>query len=184
MKRPGSGEISAYFDGYARLVPDGEILEILRTEHEETQSLLHGLSEEQSAFRYAEGKWSIRQVVGHLIDSEWVFAYRALRFARGDRTELPGFEENEWVDAAAFDGRRLADLLGEYAALRASTIRFLAGLTEEESSRSGVANNSPMSVRGIAYVIAGHERHHRRVLVERYLTRMESGGAVGQHPGV
>ncbi len=118
--------------------------------------------------RYAPGKWSVKQVVGHLCDGERVFAYRALRFARADRTPLPGFDETLWVPEGNFDARPIDDLALEYRAVRSASIALFASLAPEALARIGVANDTPMSVRALAWTIAGHELHHRGLLIERY----------------
>jgi len=170
MKRPEPGEVAPYFERYVHLVPDGDIIDILEEQCEESGRILGGLSQEEAGFSYAPGKWSIRQILCHVIDTERVFMYRALRFARGDTTPLPGFDQDAFVAALAPDSRSLASLLREFVTLRASTITLLAGLSEAESTKTGVASDALFSVRGIAYVVAGHEIHHRNVILERYLT--------------
>jgi hypothetical protein len=170
MQRPEPGEVAPYYERYVRLVPDGAIIDVLRQEHSTTVSLLQGLPDEAADLRYADGKWNIREIVGHVIDTEQVFAYRALRIARGDQTPLPGFDQDAFVASAAFDRRNLQDLLESFSAQRAATIGLLGGLGESEWQKAGIASESSFSVRGIAYVIAGHEIHHRRVILERYLS--------------
>src|SRR4029077_5181557 len=119
--------------------------------------------------RYAPGKWSIKEVIGHVSDAERVFSHRALRFARGDRTRLPGFDEKAYTPAGRFDARPLPDLAAELDAVRHATIALFAGLDSEALARRGPANNKEVSVRALAYIIAGHERHHVGILRERYL---------------
>jgi uncharacterized damage-inducible protein DinB len=135
----------------------------------ETLALLSGVSPEKSQHCYAPGKWSVRQVVGHLADTERVFSYRALAFARGDPTELPGFDENAYAQASPADQRPLAEVVEDLAAVRRATLSLLRNLGPEAWTRAGRANASPVSVRALAWIIAGHERHHRQVLRERYL---------------
>ena len=169
IPRPDATEYSPYFGRYIALVPDGDLLETLARQLDETAWLLRGVTERGGDFRYADGKWSIKEVVGHLADTERIFAYRALRFARGDGTPLPGFDENLFVANARFTERTLADLMAELRAVRAATIALFSGLAPDELERRGVANGQPMSVRAAAYNIAGHERHHVAILRERYL---------------
>ncbi len=168
--RPAPEEYAPYFSRYIDLVPDGSVVETLRAQIAETRALLAGLSAGQAAYRYAPGKWSVKEVVGHLVDAERVFAYRALRFARNDATPLPGFDENAFAANAGFDARPLDDLLQELTAVRAATVALFAGLDEAALSREGTANDVRVSVRAVAWIIAGHELHHRAILRERYLT--------------
>ena len=175
IARPGEPEYAPYYGRYVALVPDGDLLDTLSRQTDDTADLLRGLTDRDAGFRYDEGKWSIKQVLGHLSDAERVFAYRALRFARGDVTPLPGFDENAFVANARFDSRALADLLAELRAVRAATVALFAGLAPDELARRGVANEKEMSVRAIAYVIAGHERHHGAILRERYLAALRGG---------
>ena len=172
IARPGDGEYAPYYSKYVVLVPDGDLLDTLARQIEDTARLLGAVAERDADFRYAEGKWSIKDVVGHLADSERIFAYRALRFARGDATPLPGFDENALVANARFGARSLRDLLGELRAVRAGTVALFAGMSPVELARRGVANETPVSVRAIAYIIAGHERHHGAILRERYLAAL------------
>ena len=122
-------------------------------------------------YRYAEGKWSIKEILVHMMDGERVFCYRALRFARNDATELPGFEENDWVPNSNANNRKLRSIFREYAAVRSSTIELFSNMDKEMLNRSGVANGNPISVRSILFVIAGHELHHMRIILERYIEK-------------
>jgi hypothetical protein len=167
--RPEPGEYAPYFERYISKVPDGDILTLLASQIGDTTRLLAGLSDQQARRRYAPGKWSVKEVVGHLADTERVLSYRALRFARGDTTPLPGFDENVLVANAGFDARPLADLLAEFDLVRRATLALFRSLDAEAARRRGVANENTVSVRALAYIIAGHERHHREILVERYL---------------
>ena len=167
--RPAADEYAPYFGRYIEQVGDGDVLEILRRQAGETAALLAGLSERDAGYRYGEGKWSIKEVVGHVADTERVMVYRAVCFARGEAAPLPGFDENAYVANAKFGARPLADLAAEFQAVRAATIPFFRGLDGEELVRRGSANNRPYSVRAVAYIVAGHERHHRTILEERYL---------------
>jgi len=120
-------------------------------------------------YRYAEGKWTIKDILQHLIDAERIFAYRALRFARNDQTALPGFDENEYVEATNANKRSIQDLLTELAVVRQATLSLFKSFSEEELLRKGIASNNPMSVRASGFVIIGHQNHHQRVFEERYL---------------
>jgi hypothetical protein len=167
--RPEETEYPPYYHSYVSLVPEGDIIGTLGRQLVETVGLLAGIPEERERFRYAPEKWSIRELVGHLIDGERIFAYRALRIARNDQTPLHGFDENEYIRNAAFDTIPLAELAMEYESVRRSTIHLFRHLDGAAWDRVGTANNGEMSVRAIAYITAGHELHHLRVLRERYL---------------
>lgn len=166
--RPSSTEFAPYYASYVGQVPDGDILETLVREGLETARRLGSLDPEQECYRYAEGKWSVRQVVGHLADAERVFAYRILRFSRGDETPLASFDEDLYAETAPHDRVPLGDLLAELGWLRRSTVSLLAPLDEEMWNRGGEASKQKVSVRALAWITAGHELHHRKVLAERY----------------
>ena len=134
----------------------------------ETRALLRDLPAGRAEHRYAAGKWSVAEVVGHLADAERVFSYRALRIARGDETPLPGFDENAYVPAGRFDRRPIADVVDEFTAVRHATLALLRGLPEDTLTRTGTASGYAVSARALAWIIAGHELHHRAVLRERY----------------
>lgn len=168
--RPDASEYVPYFGRYIDRVPDGDIVRTLDEQLVETLALIMSVPEEQAGHRYAAGKWSIREVIGHMCDVERVFAYRALRFARADATELPGFDENAWVANARFDARTLGSLADELESVRWATVALLEPLTDEELLRRGVANHGAVTVRALAWIVAGHERHHRDILRTRYLS--------------
>ena len=167
--RPEKNEYAPYYEKYVSLVPDADITGTLARQNEETLALLRSIPEERAGHRYEPGKWSIRQVVGHMIDGERVFAYRALAIARGDRARLPGMDQEEYMAGANFDARTLADLAEEFSHLRRSNVLMLRGLTPMAWSRRGVASGNEVSVRALAYIIAGHAAHHLQVLRTRYL---------------
>jgi uncharacterized damage-inducible protein DinB len=169
IARPAADEYAAYYARYIEQVPEGPILELLRRQVGDTVALLGKLRDRDADFRYADGKWSIKEVIGHVADTERIFVYRALCFARGETAVLPGFDENEYVARAKFAGRTLSDLVAEFRVVRDATLAFFTGLDAEELTRRGTANNNPYSVRSLAFIIAGHERHHARILAERYL---------------
>jgi hypothetical protein len=169
LGRPGADEHAPYYQRYVDAVPDGEILVLLRDQLAETEALLREFRGDRENHRYAPGKWSVKEVVGHLADTERIFAYRALRFARGDRTPLPGYEQDDFVRGANFGARPLPELAGELRSVRMASITLFAGLSEEALHRRGPANNVEFSVRALAWIIAGHERHHMRIIRERYL---------------
>jgi DinB superfamily len=168
--RPDASEYAAYYQTYVSLVPDGDILAILETQVGETLRLLARVGEARGDHRYAPGKWSVKEVVAHVIDTERVFDYRALRFARGDETPLAGFEQNDWVRDGRFAHRALAELAAEFRAVRVASIAFYRGLDLASARRSGTANNVRFTVRAIPFIVAGHEAHHGRILRERYLS--------------
>ena len=167
--RPEKNEYASYYDKYVSLVPDADVVETLERQIEDTLALLRGVGEERAGHRYAPGKWSIKEVVGHLIDTERIFAYRALAIARGEQKPLPGMDQNEYMAGANFDARTLADLLDEFERVRRSNVLMLRGLSDEAWSRRGVASDNEVTVRAIAYIIAGHEAHHVQILRTRYL---------------
>jgi hypothetical protein len=169
MTKPDSTEYAPYFEKYISLPREEEIVATLGKQIEGTLSLVRGLSDAQGDHRYAADKWSVKEVIGHLIDAERIFAYRALRFARNDATPLPGFDENSFVANAGFGSRALADLADEFEYTRRSTVYLFKSLDGDASLRRGVSNNNEISVRAIAYVIAGHELHHVEILRTRYL---------------
>lgn len=167
--RPDKSEYPTYAEGYVARVPDGDIVAILGRQLQDTLALIRIIPEARGDFRYAEGKWSVKEVIGHVIDAERVFAYRALRFARGDATELAGFEQDDYVRGGSFDKRSLSDLAGEYQHVRRATISLFANLDDQAWTRRGTANKNEVSVRGLAFIVAGHERHHVDILRTRYL---------------
>jgi hypothetical protein len=165
---PKADEHNPYYSRYIDLVPDGNIIETLRDQMSVTNSLLKRTSQEQGNFRYADGKWSVKEALGHLIDSERVFAYRALRVARNDQTPMAGFEQDDYVRNGPFARLSLPELVEDFTGVRLSSLSLFGNLDEEAWSRRGTANNSVISVRALAYIIAGHELHHRRILKEKY----------------
>ncbi|HZF38922.1 MAG TPA: DinB family protein [Blastocatellia bacterium] len=169
MTKPDSTEYAPYFEKYVSLVHEEEIVVTLGKQIESTLSLIRGLSAAQGDHCYAPGKWSVKEVIGHLIDAERIFAYRAMRFARNDATPLPGFDENSFVANAGFGSRSLADLADEFEHTRKSNVYLFKHLDGDSSLRRGAANNDEISVRAIAYIIAGHELHHMEILRTRYL---------------
>jgi uncharacterized damage-inducible protein DinB len=170
IPKPQPGEYAPYAIQYIGLLPDdGQVLKHLAEGFRSLRALLAGLPEERLLHRYGPGKWSVKEVVQHISDDERIYAYRALRFARGDTTELPGFEQEPYAEASEADRRSIASLLAELGAVRRATIQLFAGLPHAALVRQGVANGNPMSVRAAVYHIAGHELHHVRILRESYL---------------
>ncbi len=170
---PDASEYAPYYGRYITLV-GGDVVAALEDQPRETLALLYTLSDEQGNYRYAPGKWSIKEMLGHLIDAERVFSCRALRFARDDSTPLPSFEQDDYVRSANFADRRLADLIEEFVCVRRATVWLFRTLSPEAWMRRGVASGNPVSVRAVAFIIAGHELHHQRELQEKYLSVMEN----------
>jgi uncharacterized damage-inducible protein DinB len=172
--RPDASEYASYYDRYLAAVPDtGDFLASLEAQGASTVALLRSLSEAQAEHRYAPDKWSVKEMVGHVIDAERVFSYRALHVARGDKAPLPSFEQEDWVRVSNAGSRPIADLANEFAAVRASTLALFRSLDDAALVRRGIANKIEVTPRALAWIIAGHERHHRGVLTDRYLTRKE-----------
>lgn len=166
--RPQPGEYAPYYGAYIARVSDGDIVETLASQLGVTLAAIRAQGEASGGRRYAEGKWSVREVVCHMADAERIFAYRALRFARADETELPSFDENAYVANGSADSRTLASLCEEYESVRQATLTLFRSFNATEWSRSGIASKNRMSVRALAWVSAGHELHHMQILGERY----------------
>ena len=168
IPRPNPDEHIAYYGRYVSLVPDGDLVTQLESDMGDTAALLRRTPPEREDFAYAPGKWTVKEVIGHLADVERVMGFRALWFARSDAQPLPGFDENAWVPSGKFANRTLAELTDELEAVRASTIAMVRGLAPDALARRGTANGAEISVRALLYIIAGHERHHVGLLKERY----------------
>ena len=171
---PDTSEYAPYYGRYITLVGGNDVIAALEDQPRETLALLSTLSEEQGDYRYAPDKWSIKEMLGHVIDAERVFSYRALRFARNDRTPLASFEQDDYVRSGDFGDRRLTDLIEEFVSVRQATLWLFRQLSAEAWMRRGIASGNPVSVRAVAYIIAGHELHHRRVLQEKYLSAAQA----------
>ncbi|HTO87800.1 MAG TPA: DinB family protein [Thermoanaerobaculia bacterium] len=168
--RPQPGEYAPYAQDDVALVQGEDAGGALAAQLPETLALLSSVDERRATrFRYAPRKWTIKQIVGHLSDDERIFVYRMLCLARGDRRVLRGFDEKAYMRRAGFNDRPFSELLDELSAVRAATLAFLRGLPDEAWARSGTVNGYPATVRGLAFHVAGHELHHRRILRERYL---------------
>lgn len=169
MKKPKKGEYAPFHETYIKALPKrGSAKSLLKSSMRELQAMLSKLSEEQGDYTYAQGKWTIKQVLIHLIDAERVFAFRTLWFMRGDRAPLPGFNQDFWMEHADVRQRSVADLLKEFKTVRESTLMLLAQCSEEQSAMTGVASTFKVSVRANFYIIIGHHLHHMQVLKERY----------------
>lgn len=177
MTQPDANEYAPYYEKYTSLVPEGDVVATLTSQFADTLSFLRSLSEEQAASRYAPDKWSIKEVVGHMLDTERIFGHRAFRFARKDQTALPGFEQDDYVRAGNFDNRSLSDLAEEFELVRRANLCLLRSLDEEAWLRRGIASDNEVSVRALAYILAGHETHHLNVIRERYLEKKHSAGS-------
>ncbi len=169
MQPPQTSEYQPYFAKYIALVQGDDLIAALDRQIMGSLTTLRGISQEKSLHRYAPGKWSIKETIGHLVDAERVFTYRAMRFARKDQTPLSGFDQDPYVAAGDFDARRWTDLVDEFEHVRRCTSLFFRGLSPDAAMRSGVANNAAITVRALGYVIAGHELHHIGILRDRYL---------------
>lgn len=169
QKRPEKGDYSQYFGKYIALVPSGDFLELLEQQQRELARLLAPLTEQQAEFRYAPGKWSIKETLGHVNDAERIFAYRLLRIARGDQTPLASFEQDGYIQTANFSARKLSDILQEYSSVREASVTLIRSLDDAAWLRRGIASQKEVSALALAFIIAGHDRHHRIILEERYL---------------
>jgi len=170
ISKPEEGEYSAYAIMYIKLLPDdGRVLEYLKENFKKTKDFAVSLPEEKLSYRYADGKWTVKEILMHLIDVERIFGYRALRFARNDKTPLAGFEQDDYTPHSGALSRDLVSIFEEFESVRNATITLFNGFDEETFIRSGLANEHNVSVRALAYQIAGHELHHVSIIKERYL---------------
>lgn len=167
--RPQPDEYAPNFANYINAVPDGEPVKLLESQLADWLRVLNSLEEEAGDFRYAPGKWSIKEMLGHVSDAERIFAYRLLRIARGDKTPLPSFEQDDYIKVANFSSRRLTGLAAEFEAVRRATLLLASSLDEQALQRKGTASNNPISARALLFIIAGHDRHHWKILQEKYL---------------
>ncbi len=172
IAKPNPDEYAPYYNTYISKVTTDDPLKTLKQGEKELLKLIRPLSKKQLKFRYASDKWTIKEILVHLMDAERVFCYRALRFARNDQTKLSGFDENFYTPASKANKRNLKTILKEYRAIRAATIQLFANFTEEMMMRVGTANEQPMSVRALLYVTAGHEIHHLGIIRDRYVVPM------------
>lgn len=173
IERPQPSEYAPYYATYIDRIEEGDILEILADQIEQTVTLLSSVPPELEKHSYETGKWSVREVIGHLIDTERVFGYRAFTFARGDEGPLPGMDQDRYAKVSNAGSRSLENLSDELQAVRASTLAFFTGLPDEAWERRGIASDYSFTVRSIPYLIAGHELHHHTGLVENYLVDLD-----------
>jgi len=171
LPRPSAGDAAPYYFGYIDLVPQADVLDVLARGVAETRRALADVGPERETFRYAPGKWSIRELIGHIVDAERVFGNRAFHIGRGDAAPLPSMEQDDYVRAANADRRPLADLLDELDLARRSHLRLFQGFDAEAWDRVGTAASFPFRTRAFPFILAGHEIHHRRILAERYLAK-------------
>lgn len=167
-QRPSAAQAAQYYFTYIDKVPEGDVVEHLEKQIVETCALLGSIDEERASFRYQPDKWSVKQVVGHVADAERVFAYRALAFSRGDEQAIPGMDQELWIDASRFDELPFSTVLADLVAVRESTLTLFRSLSEKQWQRRGTASEMEFQTGAIAWIIAGHELHHRGVLDERY----------------
>ncbi len=169
MNRPEKTEYAEYYETYVSLVPEAEILSSLENQIAEIENFFTRVSEEKASFGYAEGKWTIKELVGHLSDGEKIFGYRALRVARADKTPMEGFEQDGYIENSNFNNIKLSDLIDEFLYLRKANLIFFQNLSDEAWKRTGTASNAEVSVCALAYIMVGHVRHHLNILKTRYL---------------
>lgn len=168
LSRPQPGEYAPYYDRYISQIPGNDILATLDDQRRQMLLLLSGRAEADGDLRYAPEKWTVKEVLGHVCDAERIFAYRALRISRNDPTPMESFDENEYARNSPLSRRPLSDLIEDYIAVRRATISLFRNLDEPDWSRRGVASKNEVTVRALAYTIAGHELHHRKILEEKY----------------
>jgi len=169
LSRPNADEYFEYYGTYISLVPDGDVRDILRGQLSETIAVLSGVTDTNAEKAYGPGKWTLKEAILHMSDAERVFGYRMLRISRGDETPLPGFDQNSWVPHSCANERKMSNLLMEFAAIRASTLALVDSISPEGWLRTGSASGHKISARALAYIAAGHERHHVKIIRERYL---------------
>lgn len=169
MNRPQETEYPPYYHTYVSKTKGDDIIKVLEDANAESVKLLRTISDDKGPYAYAEGKWTLNELIQHMIDTERVFAYRMMRIARGDKTPLPGFEQDDYVPNCNVEGKKLTDLHVELTLLRISTVMMVKGFSEEMLKRTGTASNGAFSVRSCGFIIAGHEIHHMQVIKERYI---------------
>jgi hypothetical protein len=171
MDRPEEGEFAEYYNTYVSKSEGNGVMPILEAQSEELRSVISPLPEEKGTFAYDDGKWTIKEVLSHLIDGERIFAYRILRISRGDETPIEGFEQDGYIENSNANNRSFAELLEEFELQRKSNLLLLKNIDDPGSRRMGTASGNPVSVRALAYISAGHVRHHLGILNERYLVK-------------
>jgi hypothetical protein len=169
MLKPERSEYDPYYEKYISLITEDGLLDVLESQSSELAELIGRVPEEKGTFAYGDGKWTIKEVISHLIDGERMFAYRIFRISRGDKTPIEGFEQDGYIENAHANGRKFEDLLTEFRLLREANMHFFRNLRDEAWLRTGIANNVEISVRALAFIMAGHIRHHLIILKSRYL---------------
>ena len=169
MLKPETSEYNPYYEKYISLIEEGELLNALERQPSELRSLLNGLDEEKGKYAYADGKWSIKEVLSHLVDGERIFGYRVLRISRGDETPIEGFEQDGYIENSHANERSFEDLLEELSLQRNANLLMLKNLRDDGWKRLGTASQSPVSVRALGFIMAGHVRHHINILKDQYL---------------
>ncbi|MDA8015845.1 MAG: DinB family protein [Thermoanaerobaculia bacterium] len=168
-KRPGAEEYDPFYDGYIQTVPDGDIVDRLASELDSGLTFYGAVPKARRDYRYSDDKWTLREVLGHVLDTERIFSYRSMCIARGDQTALPGMDQDEYMAGADFGRRSWDSLMSEYEHLRRANLALVSSFGETELQRRGTASGLPISVRALVWILAGHEMHHRNVIQERYL---------------
>ena len=176
LKKPESNEYAPYYEKYVSSVPEGDLLQILDVQIKETMNLVKDLNEDQAQFRYAPEKWTIKEVIGHITDTERIMSYRLLCIGRGEMAKLPGYDDNEYVKNGQFNRFSIRELVEQLSYVRQNTIALLKSLDDESLLRRGNANGTEVTARAIAYIIAGHELHHRTLIKDRYRGAESFGG--------
>ncbi|HQZ94923.1 MAG TPA: DinB family protein [Pyrinomonadaceae bacterium] len=170
MNRPETNEFAPYYNTYVSTVEGNNVMPVLESQTAELRSIFSGMPEEKGTFAYAEGKWTLKEALSHLIDGERIFAYRILRISRGDKTPIEGFEQDGYIATSNANDRPFANLLDEFDLQRRSNLILVKNISDEGSRRMGTASDNPISVRALVYIMAGHVTHHLRVIKERYLS--------------
>ncbi|QYO67016.1 DinB family protein [Leptolyngbya sp. 7M] len=170
MRRPEKSEYAEFYTGYIDSVPEADVLSVLREQADELSSVFGNIPEERGNYAYQNGKWTVKQLLGHLIDGERVFGYRLHRFSHGDPTPLAGFDQDVFVTNGRSNVRSIADLLDEFITQRRSNLALIASLSDEDWDLRGTASGAEVTVRALAFIMAGHVRHHLRIINERYLS--------------
>ncbi len=173
IKRPEAAEYPEYFNSYIGLIKGDDVVRLMESQILSMQAFLSEIPEDREDYTYEEGKWTLKEVLGHIIDTERVMSYRALRFARNDNTELPGFDEKMYVKYADFNKRSVYDLAHEFGLVRESNLALIRSFDEDALNRKGIANGKEVTVRALVYIIAGHTMHHMNVIRSRYLTLLD-----------
>ncbi|MGJ7911871.1 DinB family protein [Neobacillus sp. LXY-1] len=173
LQRPNENEYPEYYVPYVNLVRDGDLITILKENRSQVSELFHSLSDEDGQYRYAQGKWSIKEVLGHMSDTERVMSYRLLRIGRGDQTPLAGFNEEYFVNGSQVNDFPIKSILNEFISVRTATISLIENMPKSVWENVGNANNLPVTARAVAYILAGHEIHHRNIITEKYLPNIK-----------